>query len=260
MNIGQFVDDVVDLSTSLARRFGRRKVLLAGHSWGTVIGALAVARRPDLFSAYVGIGQMSNMAESERLSYEWTIERARAVGDTASVKALQEIGPPPYTGDWRRKFLTERRILGKLGGEVHGSTIGAFGVVLRNLLLSTEYTLLDRCNFFRGILRSLDLLMPELVKQELFSTVPELAVPVTFCLGRHDHEVPAVLSARYFEALRAPKKELVWFEHSAHMPNTEEAEKFNRLLVERIRPEITGGAMMAADVRRNPGPSIARPK
>lgn len=146
MNIAQFVDDAIDLSSSLARRFGRRKVLLVGHSWGTVIGTLAAARRPDLFSAYVGIGQMSNMAESE----------------------------------------------------------------------------------------------PELARQDLFSLVPELSVPVTFCLGRHDHEVPAELSARYFAALRAPKKELVWFERSAHMPNTEEPDKFNRLLIERVRPGIAG--------------------
>ncbi len=143
-----------------------------------------------------------------------------------------------YIGDWRPKFLAERRILGKFGGEYHGSTIGAFGVVARNLVFSTEYTLLDRWNFFRGILRSLDLLMPELTRQDLFSLVPELAVPVTFCLGRHDHEVPAELSARYFAALRAPRKELVWFERSAHMPNAEEPEKFNRLLIE--RPEIVG--------------------
>ncbi len=240
MKIAQFVDDVIDLSSTLIRRFGRRKVLLVGHSWGTFIGTLAAAKRPDLFSAYLGIGQMSNVAESERLSYHWTLGQARAAGDKASVRTLEEIGPPPYTGNWRPKFLSERRILGKFGGEVHGSSIGAFGVVTRNLVFSTEYTLPDRWNFFRGILRSLELLMPELARQDLFSLVPELAVPVTFCLGRHDHEVPAELSARYFAALEAPKKELVWFERSAHMPNTEEAEKFNRLLIERIRPGIAG--------------------
>lgn len=242
MNIGQFVDDVIDLSSSLTRRFGRRRLLLVGHSWGTVIGTIAVARRPNLFSGYVGIGQMSNMAESERLSYEWTLDQARAAGDAASVKTLERIGPPPYTGDWRPKFLAERRILGKFGGEYHGSTIGALGVVTSNLVFSTEYTLLDRLNFFRGILRSLDLLMPELVKQDLFTLVPALAVPVTFCLGRHDHEVPAELSARYFAALDAPRKELVWFERSAHMPNTEEPEAFNRLLIHRIRPGIADAA------------------
>ena len=116
MTRGQFVDDLVDLSSYLAKRFHKDRILLVGHSWGSVIGLLAASKNPDLFSAYVGIGQ------------------------------------PPYTGsDWRSKFMTERRILGKHGGENYGSPIGALGVVLKKILcFSREYTMVDRINFFRG--------------------------------------------------------------------------------------------------------------
>jgi pimeloyl-ACP methyl ester carboxylesterase len=239
MTRAQLVDDVVALSTHLAARFQQRKILLIGHSWGSVIGMLAVAKRPDLFHAYIGIGQMSRMAESERLSYEWTVEHAQAAGDQASARKLAEIGPPPYTGAWRSKFMTERRILGKFGGEYWGSRIGAFGVVLRTLL-SREYTMRDRVNFFRGIFASLDALFPELYASDLFAEVPEVKVPVWLCLGRHDYEVPNPLSARYFEALRAPRKALVWFENSAHLPNTEESEKFNAFLTDTVLPALSG--------------------
>ncbi len=239
MNMAQFVDDIIDLSSYLARRFAKRKILLVGHSWGSAIGMLAVARRPDLFSAYVGIGQFSNAAEGEGLSYAWTLEQAQRSLDSAAVKKLTEIGPPPYTGsNWRAKFMTERRLLGRYGGEYHGSRSGAFGVVFRNVIFSREYTLRDRINVFRGIFQSVQALFPELYQLDLFATVPEVQVPVYFCLGRHDYEVPAVLSARYFEALRAPRKELVWFEDSAHLPNTEEREKFNRFLIEAVRPAL----------------------
>ena len=240
MTMGQFVDDVVDLSSYLARRFRKERILLVGHSWGSVIGALAVHRRPDLFSAYVGIGQMSRMAESERLSYEWTLEQARSAGDRRSVEKLVAIGPPPYEGAFRSKFLTERQLLARYGGEYHGSRMGAFGVVLRNLVLSREYTMADRINFFRGIFQSLDALHEELFRTDLFVQAPALQVPVWFCLGRHDREVPSALSARYFEALEAPRKQLVWFERSAHLPNTEEREKFNRLLVDAVLPALRG--------------------
>lgn len=240
MNIGQFVDDIIELSAYLAARFGQEKICLVGHSWGTAVGMLAVARRPELFSAYVAIGQVSSMAEGELLSYDWTMEQASKASDRSSVRKLAAIGPPPYTGtNWRSKYVTERRILGRFGGEYHGSRIGAFGVVLRTLVFSTEYTMLDRINFFRGILRSVDLLYPELASTDLFVQVPEVKVPAYFCLGRHDHEVPSVLSARYFDALKAPRKQLVWFENSAHMPNTEEKDKFNRFLVQEILPVAT---------------------
>ncbi len=87
--------------------------------------------------------------------------------------------------------------------------------------------------------RSLAALFPEFFRTNLFVQVPELAVPVYFCLGRHDHEVPAELSAKYFDALKAPRKQLVWFEHSAHMPNTEEKDRFNRFMIEAVLPAVS---------------------
>jgi len=246
MNIDQFVDDVIDLASYLAKRFHKDKILLVGHSWGTVIGTLAASRRPDLFSAYVGIGQLSRVAESELISYEWTLDRARKAGDKSSVEKLTAIGPPPYTGrNWRSKFLTERRILGKFGGEYYGSKVGAFGVVLRALVFSREYTVADRINFFRGIFHSLEALFQELYlgDVDLFAQVPRVDVPVYFCLGRHDYEVPSVLSAKYFEAMEAPRKQLVWFEHSSHMPNTEEKDKFNAFMIDTVLPALPRQAL-----------------
>jgi pimeloyl-ACP methyl ester carboxylesterase len=251
MTMQQFVGDVIDLSSYLARRFHKKTILLVGHSWGTAIGTYAASRNPDLFSAYIGIGQISRVAESEQLSYEWTLEQAKKGRDQSSVEKLTEIGPPPYIGrGWRSKYMTERRILGKHGGEYHGSTIGAFGVVLKNLVFSREYTLLDRINFFRGIFQSVNALWSELFRTDLFVEVPELKIPIYFCLGRHDYEVPSVLSAKYFEVVKAPRKQLVWFERSAHLPNTEEKDKFNEFMINTVLPalpERTGSAQNLPD-------------
>jgi pimeloyl-ACP methyl ester carboxylesterase len=247
MTMHQFVEDVIDLSAYLTTRFRQQRIVLVGHSWGSAIGMLAVRRRPDLFSAYVGIGQVSRMAEGELLSYNWTLAQARRAADKSSLRRLTEIGPPPYTGtDWRSRFMTERRILGKYGGEFHGSRTGAFGVVLNNLVFSREYTLLDRLNFFRGIFQSVDALYPELARTDLFVEAPEVGIPVYFCLGRHDYEVPSVLSAKYFGVLKAPRKQLVWFEQSAHMPNTEEKDKFNAFMTDTVLRALSDPAGSAS--------------
>ena len=238
MTIDQFVSDINELAEYLAKRFNQTKIILVGHSWGSAIGIIAVSKRPELYSAYVGIGQVSNMAEGERISYEWTLQQATTANDGKAVKQLTEMGCPPYTGAWRKKFMTQRRILGRYGGEYYGSKVGAFGVVIRNLVFSTEYTLVDRINYFRGILESVELLFPELLKVNLFVQVPELKVPVWFMLGRHDYEMPSVLSEQYFDNLKAPAKTLCWFENSSHLPNTEERELFNQALVEKILPTI----------------------
>lgn len=74
------------------------------------------------------------------------------------------------------------------------------------------------------------------MKVNLFESVPELKIPTFIAAGRFDHEVPSEVAAKYFDALRAPAKELVWFERSAHMPQFEEPELFTRMMVEKVLP------------------------
>lgn len=239
MTMDQFVDDILELARQLRARFDGRKLVLLGHSWGSGIGMLAVARQPELFSAYVGVGQLSHVARAERVSYDWTLARAREANARSDVELLLAQGAAPYMGPgWRAKFLRQRRLLAKYGGELHANPRGASLSVLRHLLASPEYTWLDRARVMRGSLRSLDLLFPKLLELDLFERVPEVAVPVSFCLGRHDFEVPAELSAQYFEALRAPHKELLWFERSAHMPFLEEPAQFQDFMLGNLRRRL----------------------
>ena len=235
MNIDQFVEDTRELTLHLLQKFGKERLVLVGHSWGSAIGALTVARSPELYSCYVGIGQIANMAEGEALSYQWVLDEARRRHHRRALRSLERIGPPPYTGDWRKKTMTERTYVARFGGEVRASRHGAMGMVLRSVLVSSEYTLRDRVNFFRGVLGSMRALWPQLLDVNLFEQVPEMRVPVFFMEGRHDWEVPSILSARYFEALRAPSKRLIWFEHSAHLPNVEERERFNQIMRDEVR-------------------------
>jgi pimeloyl-ACP methyl ester carboxylesterase len=206
MNIGQYVADTRELTTYLLEKFHQDRLMLVGHSWGTVIAALAVSRYPDLYSCYVGIGQIGNMAEGEAASYWWTLDQARKRGNRRAADALAAMGPPPYDGDWQKKTITQRGYLAWFGGEVYRSRLGASGRVLGSLLFSREYTLADRVNVIRGIHGSMRLLWPELFEVDLFESVPEIKVPVFFMEGRHDHECPSEIAQRYFGKLRAPAK------------------------------------------------------
>ena len=113
--------------------------------------------------------------------------------------------------------------------------------VLGGLLFSREYRLGDRLNYFRGIFGSMKLLWPELLTVDLIRSAPRFEIPVLFMLGRHDQECPAELARRYFDVLQAPSKELVWFERSAHLPNSEERDAFNRALVDKVLPLARSG-------------------
>ena len=88
MNIGQFVADTQELTLYLPAKFHQERLVLAGHSWGSVIAALTVAKYPELYSCYVGIGQAARMEEAEEASYQWTLEQARKHGHRRAVAAL----------------------------------------------------------------------------------------------------------------------------------------------------------------------------
>ena len=237
MTVEQFIADVHELTLLLCQRFGKSKIYLMGHSWGSALGVLTVQRFPDLYLAYVGVGQVVNMREGERLSYAWALSQAEQAGDTRSVAKLKAIGSPPYHGNFRSKLMTQHRMLGKYGGEVHGNRNGGTFILLHGLLLSTEYSWIDRINVFRGIFANMRLMWPKILDVDLMKQASELEVPVYFLEGRYDYEAPATLAESYFQMLKAPRKELIWFEQSAHFVNTEEAERFNRFFIDRLLAE-----------------------
>ena len=65
----------------LCTRFHKDKVYVVGNSWGTLLGVLAAQKRPDLFAAYVGGGQMVNLPETDRILYDDTLDSARRTGN-----------------------------------------------------------------------------------------------------------------------------------------------------------------------------------
>lgn len=96
LTLDQVVDHTIELVDPLCTRFHKDKVYVVGNSWGTLLGVLAVQKRPDLFAAYVGAGQMVNLPETDRIFYDDTLDSARRTGNDGLVKKLIDNGPPPY--------------------------------------------------------------------------------------------------------------------------------------------------------------------
>jgi pimeloyl-ACP methyl ester carboxylesterase len=223
MRIERFVSDAEELAEALLRRFGQKKLFLVGHSWGSIIGIYLAAKRPDLLWAYTGIGQVADMARGEKLSYQFTLDEALRTGNRKAIRELDNTGPPPYAS--LKPAGIQRKWLAKFGGAVMNGT--TLGMVLKNIT-ARDLGLFGLVNLIRGAVFSLKHLEEQQNKVDLMNEIQEINAPVFFCSGRRDYNVPFELSAEYMEKLRAPYKELVWFERSAHAPNFEEPDEFNR--------------------------------
>jgi proline iminopeptidase len=230
MTIEQFISDTHELAELLLKRFGRSKLILVAHSWGSIIGALTVTKYPELFEAYVGISQAANAPESERIMYRFALETATRQGNEKAATELKRIGLPPY-----ESFADYRT----MKGWVHHFRDAGYSEVspwqfARWALASPAYSWGDLFRLVLGMRFSFSHLWQEaFYRTDLFKQAPKLDVPVYFFLGRHDRTVTAsaALAERYFGSLEAPKgKHLIWFENSGHWPQLEEPEKFREVL------------------------------
>jgi hypothetical protein len=64
--------------------------------------------------------------------------------------------------------------------------------------------------------------------------IKSVDVPVYFFEGTNDYETPFELVKEYFNILKAPSKELIWFENSAHFPFYEAPQKFNDIMINKV--------------------------
>lgn len=57
-----------------------------GHSWGTYLGIQTAARAPQLYNAYIGIGQISQPRESELQAYQFMLAQYKTAGNKRMLK------------------------------------------------------------------------------------------------------------------------------------------------------------------------------
>ena len=95
ITLEQSIRDTIEVTEYLRARFDERRIYLVGSSWGSTLGVLAAQRRPDLFAAYVGTGQMVNQAETDRRMYAESVAYAEREGKVAFAEQLARSRPPP---------------------------------------------------------------------------------------------------------------------------------------------------------------------
>ncbi|MGI9086198.1 MAG: alpha/beta fold hydrolase [Chthoniobacterales bacterium] len=230
MRIAQIESDARELTDLLRKRFGQDRIFLAGHSTGTVIGVLLARDAPQLFRAYVGISQVANLQETEKLLYDFAVRAAREQHNSEAEDEMAKIGRPPFAN--AKELQVSQKWVNKFAPD-------HFGAVSfdrwRLLFFSPSYSLSDLIRMVRGAKFSFDNLWREFFAVDLFTAAPRLEVPVYFFAGRDDHVVTSEIAQKYFAALDAPRgKELIWFEHSSHWPQLDEPEKFRDTMVHRV--------------------------
>ncbi|WP_245976808.1 alpha/beta fold hydrolase [Oceanobacillus arenosus] len=240
MNVSQFVADTIELTDYLRKRFVKKKIFLVGHSWGTVIGLKAASAFPEKYYSYVGISQIVNWVENDRLGLIWTKEEATRRKNMKALKELIAVGEPPWTESveqwgvlrkWQRNFNT-------FTYKTEDNRYPKLLMFFWQMMQSKEYNLKDMADTFAKGFKLVysDNFIHELSQIDFAKSTPKIAIPATFFHGRKDVHVYGKPVEDYVEALVADSgKQFVWFEKSAHAFHPDDTKEIEMRLIDELK-------------------------
>lgn len=236
IHIQHYVDDAIQIAEHITKKYDKKKVILMGHSWGTIVGLHAALKRPDLFHSYIGVGQVINTRDNERLSFQYGLEQTKAHGNQEAVDEMMTIAP--YPGN--KPITRERIVLARKWSQYYGG-LSAYrhdsSYFYKAARLSPEYSKKDICTINQGSIFTLEKIMPEFLAVDFYSE-NEISIPVIMFMGRHDYTTPTEPTVKWLNRVKAPYKKAVWFEHSSHMIPWEEPGKVLVSLLQYAKPLI----------------------
>ena len=155
MTTEQMVEDTRQMTEYLQRRFNQEKIYLTGHSWGSYLGVKTIEKYPENYIAFIGIGQVTNQIESEKLAYDYMLQHAMEINDESAVKNLKKFDKNAADFPTNDYIMTVRMsLMNKYGiGFAHEKTISTIDM-MKIILFFKGYTLSEKINYLRGMMFS----------------------------------------------------------------------------------------------------------
>jgi len=226
MTLEQMIEDTRQITEYLKRRFNKEKIYLMGHSWGSFLGIKTIQKYPHNYLAYIGIGQVTNQLESEKLAYDYMLRYAMEIKDKTAIKKLKKYDKNIYGFPTDDYLATARSpLMNKYGIGLMRKNFSMAGLI-KDALFFKGYTLSEKVKFIQVLSFSHKHLWNYVISDNLFESSISFQVPVYITHGKYDYQVSYTLAHEYFEIIKAPDKSFFTFEESAHAPNGEEPKKF----------------------------------
>ena len=175
------VQDAWKITQYIQEKLGKEKIIVLGHSWGSILGTALVQTYPQAFSAYIGVGQIVNGIENERISYELVLSKANKK-DASKLEELSSYLNGSFDSNTAKQFMQVRQIMDKY-------SVGAGAMKVAPLALTSPYySLRDVGVMFGNVWNYQDELFRYWLTEynaENFGT--EYSMPVFYIMGENDY-------------------------------------------------------------------------
>lgn len=216
LTLEQMTNDGIEVSKYLLKHLGKQKIILTGTSWGSALSVKIATKQPDLFYAYVGHSQIVNPSIDAEF-YTKIYKMAEDKNDKKSLEILNSIGKPHYSRAKNIGLLF--RVLKKHERENSKAAPDNWFVLSpsydndidnKNRADGDDYSFVNYVGDdklgVKSIIETINLMRDNL----------DFKIPVYLIQGNEDIMTPKENSKKYFDKIKAPKKEYFLLPNSAH--------------------------------------------
>jgi pimeloyl-ACP methyl ester carboxylesterase len=231
MTMERMTQDGIEVAEYLISHLHKRKVVILGNSWGSILGVNMAHERPDLFYAYIGTAQIVNSQTALSASYTRVLDMARIDGNHQAINALTNIGPPPWhsVSKWPIYHKWERLYQAKLV-----TAPQATATVSPEYASTEERTQYDAADDFSFMHFWGPTLAGPLMMVDLKALGTDFAIPMFIVQGDEDLTAPPALAKAYFDSIHAPRKQFYLVPGTGHEESATSLLVILRVLNERI--------------------------
>ena len=222
----QALDDLDALVDYARERFGQDKVIIAGHSYGTILGSKYVALHPEKVAAYVGTGQAVWFNEKTSTAHA-LLEAGKKGGDTSAMVAAFKAYSEERSYENIAALRKETGKYNKAEREANTITIGMFSPYMNfsDLRWFLKPMIVGEAEYVRINQQLLDTCLAV----NVYDNGKEYAVPMNFISGSDDWICAVTDSEEFCERITAPYKSWHTIEGCGHTPQFDAPEEYARI-------------------------------
>ena len=224
--------DGVELAEHLCRDLGKKKIIVLGHSWGSIVATRMVQMRPSLFAAFVGTGQVTSWAAMVNTQYDLVLAKARRNGDQNTIKQIEADRPDPTNARQYFNFSSKYQVR-----SLWPSADQAWLQHLRSQLPELQAGNPEQ---FKYLEEGTGFQSEHVLSDQLATNLPQTACDINIAYfviqGRDDIVTPTQAAVEYFKCVKAPKKELILIANAGHFAFMTAPDEFLQALISRVRP------------------------
>ncbi len=224
ISLDVLIDDLKETVKYIRKKYANKKLILLGHSWGSILGMEYIKKYSNTIDAYVGMGQVVNFKTGERAAYEHCFNLA----SDKDKKKLLQIKDYPYSLTLEnvnklcpkfRKIQAKYKLMGYSGSN---------SKLVKIFTKSPIFKFKDISVMMKASKININLL--NYLAEFDISKFINFSIPVYFICGENDWQVPSVVVEKYFKAISAPDKELYWVKNAGHITDLDNPVEYNNAL------------------------------